>query len=121
MQNRTPESLDSARLAEFAAALSSESVPARVLGQARDCLADSLACGLFGSTQPWGEMMAENAVTESAAGPCTLLGRSETLPPAPAALVNGTAIHGYELDDLIVGAVVHPGAVVVPAALAAAE
>jgi 2-methylcitrate dehydratase PrpD len=111
----------SARLVEFACSLSRDSVPPRVLGQARACFTDSLACGLFGATQPWGRMMAENTLAESAAGACTLLGRRDTLPPAPAALVNGTAIHGFELDDLIVGAVVHPGAIVIPAALAAAE
>jgi len=111
----------SGRLVEFAAALSPASVPDRIFDQAQGCVADSIGCGLFGATQPWGGMMAANTLAESAAGSCTLLGSTETVAPAPAALVNGTAIHGYELDDLIVGAVVHPGAVVVPAALAAAE
>jgi 2-methylcitrate dehydratase PrpD len=41
--------------------------------------------------------------------------------PARAALVNGTATHGIELDDIVPGAHVHPGAVVIPAALATAE
>ena len=111
----------SERLVEFAIALSAANVPNRILKQARACLGDSIACGLFGARQPWGEMMAANTLAESAEGACTLLGQAKTLHPAPAALVNGTAIHGFELDDLIVGAVVHPGAVVVPAALAAAE
>ena len=101
--------------------MSRANVPDRVLKQSQACLVDSIACGLFGAKQPWGEMMTANTLAESAPGPCTLLGRPETIAPAPAALVNGTAIHGFELDDLIVGAVVHPGAVVVPAALAAAE
>ena len=108
-------------LVDFAVSLTERSLPPRVLKQAADCLLDSLACGLFGAKQPWGEMMAANTLAESAAGASSLLGRRERIAPAPAALVNGTAIHGYELDDLIVGAVVHPGAVVVPAALAAAE
>lgn len=107
----------SERLVEFAAALSRADVPGRVLKQAAACFVDSVACGLFGAKQPWGEMMAANTLAESAPGRCTLLGRPETIAPAPAALVNGTAIHGFELDDLVVGAVVHPGAVVVPAAL----
>jgi len=108
-------------LVDFAASLSVRHLPPRVLKQAADCLLDSLGCGLFGAKQPWGEMMAANTIAESAAGASSLFGRRERVAPAPAALVNGTAIHGYELDDLIVGAVVHPGAVVVPAALAAAE
>ena len=108
-------------MVDFAATLSERSVPPRVLKQAADCLLDSIGCGLFGAKQPWGEMMAANTLEECAAGASSLFGRRERVAPAPAALVNGTAIHGYELDDLIVGAVVHPGAVVVPAALAAAE
>jgi 2-methylcitrate dehydratase PrpD len=36
-------------------------------------------------------------------------------------LVNGTAIHGFELDDVIPAALVHPGTVIVPAVIAAAE
>jgi 2-methylcitrate dehydratase PrpD len=108
-------------LVDFAATLTGRSVPPRVLKQAGDCLLDSVGCGLFGAKQPWGEMMAANTLEECAPGASSLFGRRERVAPAPAALVNGTAIHGYELDDLIVGAVVHPGAVVVPAALAAAE
>lgn len=109
------------RFVDFMCALERNPPPARVLQQAKACMLDSIACGLFGSRQPWGEIMAANTAAESAPGPCTVLGQARGLTAAPAALVNGTAIHGYELDDLIVGAVVHPGAVIVPAALAAAE
>jgi 2-methylcitrate dehydratase PrpD len=107
--------------AGFLCSLRRDDIPPRILQQAKACVLDSVACGLFGSQQPWGRIMAANTHAESAAGSCTLLGHASTLAAAPAALVNGTAIHGYELDDLIVGAVVHPGAVIVPAALAAAE
>jgi 2-methylcitrate dehydratase PrpD len=36
-------------------------------------------------------------------------------------MANGTAIHGFELDDLHSGSGLHPGAVVVPAVIAVAE
>ncbi|MCE9641627.1 MAG: MmgE/PrpD family protein [Betaproteobacteria bacterium] len=109
------------RFVEFVLSMGRDEIPQRVIQQAKACILDSIACGLFGSRQPWGEIMASNTVAESAEGPCTVLGYPNTLAAAPAALVNGTAIHGYELDDLIVGAVVHPGAVILPAALAACE
>ena len=38
-----------------------------------------------------------------------------------AALCNGTAAHGFELDDLLDEPIVHPGAIIIPAALATAE
>lgn len=55
------------------------------------------------------------------AGRCTALGHARTLGMYDAALVNGTAAHGEDYDDTFEGGPVHPGAVVVPAVLAAAE
>jgi 2-methylcitrate dehydratase PrpD len=54
-------------------------------------------------------------------GPCTAFGHAGGLGPSDAAIVNGTAAHGEDYDDTFEGGPVHPGAVVVPAALAAAE
>lgn len=54
-------------------------------------------------------------------GRCTALGHSRRLGMYDAALVNGTAAHGEDFDDTFEGGPVHPGAVVVSAALAAAE
>ncbi|HEY9213086.1 MAG TPA: MmgE/PrpD family protein, partial [Ancylobacter sp.] len=54
-------------------------------------------------------------------GHCTALGHSRRLGMYDAALVNGTAAHGEDFDDTFEGGPVHPGAVVVTAALAAAE
>ena len=46
-------------------------------------------------------------------------GTDRRLPPAAAALVNGTAAHAYEFDDY--GGCGHSGAVVVPAVCAVAD
>ena len=109
MENQGGQSLGHAeRFVEFVCSMGREMIPQRVIQQAKACTLDSIACGLFGSRQPWGRIMAGNTVAESAAGPCTVLGHPAALTAAPAALVNGTAIHGYELDDLIVGAVIAP-------------
>lgn len=54
-------------------------------------------------------------------GRCTALGHRRRLGMYDAALVNGTAAHGEDYDDTFEGGPVHPGAVVVPAVLAAAE
>lgn len=54
-------------------------------------------------------------------GDCTAFGHPTGLDPAGAALVNGTAAHGEDFDDTFEGTPVHPGAVVVPAVLAACE
>jgi 2-methylcitrate dehydratase PrpD len=54
-------------------------------------------------------------------GEGTIIGRRERLAPIWSAFVNGTFAHGIDFDDTHPGAVVHPSASVVPAALAAAE
>ena len=84
-------------------------------------LLDTIGCGLYGASQRWGRIVSEMVLSERSHGNATLYGSQETVAPIHAALANGTATHGIELDDVILGALVHPGAVVIPAALAAAE
>lgn len=51
----------------------------------------------------------------------TAIGLADRVPAAQAALVNGTLAHSLDYDDTHLPSVLHPSAVVVPAALAAAE
>lgn len=82
---------------------------------------DGIGCGLFGASQPWSEIMAAQLFAEKSQGASTLLGYAAPLSAAAAALANGTAIHGFELDDLLPAAIIHPGTVIIPALLAVAE
>lgn len=88
---------------------------------AQFALLDTLGCALFGSPEPWSTLMAEEMLAEGGQGRCTIVGQSRSVPAPAAALCNGTAAHGFELDDHLDEAIVHPGAIVVSAALAAAE
>ncbi|AZG08267.1 MmgE/PrpD family protein [Pigmentiphaga sp. H8] len=88
---------------------------------ARWCLLDALGCGLLGSRQPWGSIVQDDVLEGSGPGSSSILGRRQRVGASQAALCNGTAMHGFELDDLLAAALIHPGAVIVPAALAAAE
>ena len=54
-------------------------------------------------------------------GDCTAIGFKRRLTAPGAAFVNGTAAHGEDFDDTFEGGPVHAGAVILPAALAAAE
>lgn len=108
-------------LIRFCQTLSVDAVPGSVINNAKWCLLDSLSCALFGSRQPWARIMAEEMIAEGSKGHSSIMGRAEMLAAPAAALCNGTATHGFELDDLLDEAIVHPGAIVVPAALAAAE
>ena len=116
-----PSQSPALRLIEFANALGAAPLPQSLMAQAKGCLLDALGCGLFGSGQPWAQIMAEEISAERPQGACTIYGHSGTTAAAAAALCNGTAIHGFELDDLIPSSIIHPGTVIVPAVVAAAE
>jgi len=102
-------------------ALRLQDIPERTREQAANCLIDGVGCGLFGATRMWSRLLVEEMLEDRADGNCLVLGRPERLTPAGAALCNGTAIHAFEMDDLIAATVIHPAAAVIPAALATAE
>ena len=108
-------------LGKWVSGLGLDDVPQEVVEHLKTCLLDSLGCGLFGAAQPCGVIAGNVAVAMSRGGPSSLFARAETVSPADAAMANGTAIHGFELDDAHVSSSHHPGAVTVPATLAVAE
>lgn len=109
------------RLAQWAADLRYEDIPPEVIAHIKLCVLDTLGCGLFGSTLPWGQTITTFASTLGAGAEATVWGSNRKLPAANAALANGTFVHAFEMDDLHALAVVHPGAETIPAALAVAE
>lgn len=110
----------SQRLGRFAAELTFADLPTSVVEHIKLCLLDTLGCGLYGSTLPWTEhvLHAMQAVDDTTA--CAVWGSSSRLSAPYAALVNGTAVHAFELDDLHPRSILHPGSVVAPAAFTAA-
>ncbi|MEO7729175.1 MAG: MmgE/PrpD family protein [Burkholderiales bacterium] len=111
----------SRELIGFLQGLDVEAVPAAVKDVAKWCLLDGLGCVLFGSTQEWSRIMREEMAAEGARGSSTVVGHAQPFAAPAAALCNGTAAHGFELDDLLDEPIVHPGAIIIPAALATAE
>jgi len=109
------------KLGDWVSGLSLANIPQDVVGHLKVCLLDSLGCGLFGAAQPWGVFAGNVTVSMSGGGVSSLFARLEKVSPADAALANGIAIHGFELDDAHVSSSHHPGAVTVPAVLAAGE
>lgn len=111
----------SIRLVEYLATLARQDLNAELAQCAATALLDNIGCGLYGARQQWGRIVSDFVLSERSQGKATLYGSTERVAPVHAALANGTATHGFELDDILLGSMVHGGAVVVPAALAAAE
>ena len=109
------------RLAEWIAGLRPTDIPAPTRRVLRYAILDTLGCALQGQQMPWTEIVARWVRSGGVGGPATVWGEPITsLRTTDAALVNGVAAHAFELDDYH-QTKLHPGAVVVPAALAVAE
>ncbi|HVL33152.1 MAG TPA: MmgE/PrpD family protein [Actinomycetota bacterium] len=108
-------------LAEFVASVRYDDIPDAVAHAAKrhvlDTIGVALAAAGTGSAAPSVDM------TRSWAGAreSSVIGYDFAAPAPYASLVNGTLAHALEFDDTHVESVVHPSAVVVPAALAVAE
>ncbi|MBO0746984.1 MAG: MmgE/PrpD family protein [Acidimicrobiaceae bacterium] len=101
-------------------ATSVATVGERIVDAAQSAVVDHLAAGLYGARQPWSGIVAEHALLTGQRGKVPLYGRPERCTAAIAARVNGTASHGFELDDFHEPSLVHPGSVVMPAGLSVA-
>jgi 2-methylcitrate dehydratase PrpD len=79
-------------------------------------------CGVaFGGTaRPWIAALHRWAERYRGTGPARLVASDITASPEVAAFVNGAAGHSFELDDTHDASMSHPGAVVIPTALAVA-
>lgn len=107
-------------LADFLVGLKGR-VEDRLLAIATDAVLDTMGAMVYGARQPWTRAAHAHALATGGAGPSTIIGTGRSTTPAMAALANGCAAHAFELDDVHEEAISHPGAVVVPAALALAE
>lgn len=82
-------------------------------------LLDWIACSVGGAITPVGRVILSYAL-EQPPGPCVTIGAGR-LTTESAAFVNGSLGNILEMDDTHSASIVHPGPVVIPAALATAE
>lgn len=108
-----------AAFAGFAASLELAAVPPDVAIRAKLLLLDSLGAALYGSTRPIVRQVKAVLMHTDREGDASVVGHPGRLACADAALVNGTAIQAFEIDD--VGVYCHPSSTLVPALLATAE
>ena len=114
---------ETVRLAEYASALRYDDLPSDVVQRAKDCVIDTVAVIAQGSGLPWSKIIVRYAQRVGAGGNCCILGAGG--PPVQAfaaALANGALAHAFESDNLTMpGVGVHPGATLLPPALAIAQ
>lgn len=108
-------------LAGYAAGIDVARLPPDVVARAKTCIVDALA-GCFALPRDR-RVLAALAVSAPRETPpaATVVGRAARTAPADAAFANAVASAAAETNDTFPATAVHPGIVVVPAVLAAAE
>jgi len=109
------------RLGALCAGLRWEDLPPLVRERSKDLVLDALGVALRGSIEPSTAPAVAVAREAGGAGRASVAGAGFATGSAWAALANGTAAHAIEMDDVTTESSLHPGAVVIPAALAVAE
>jgi aconitate decarboxylase len=108
-------------IARFVSGLQYASIPSEVRERIKLLILDSLGCALYGAHLEWCRILQDTLGKLDKDTSCALWGTPRRLSAPHAALVNGTEVQSFELDDVHRGGVLHVGAVVLPALLAIAE
>ena len=108
-------------IAEFVSGLEYDAIPDEVKSRIKLLMLDALGCALYGADLAWSRILQRALAGIDATRTCSVWGTSGQLSAPHAALVNGTQVQGFELDDVHLTGVLHTGAVVLPALLPIAE
>jgi 2-methylcitrate dehydratase PrpD len=109
------------RIAEFVAGLSYEAIPKEVVQRIRLLMLDALGCAIYGAGLEWCRILQRALSRLDASRTTSVWGTALKLSSPHAALVNGTEVQSFELDDVHRQGVLHVGAVTLPALIAVAE
>ena len=98
-----------------------EDIPAKALTVAKGAILDCVGVALAGARHPAGDIPSEWARHAAGAGRATVWGQDFKTSAHDAALVNGTAAHALDYDDVTWGLIGHPSVSLVPAVFAIGE
>jgi 2-methylcitrate dehydratase PrpD len=98
-----------------------DAIPAQALTVAKGAMQDCVGVALAGAAQPGGSIPAEWARKAAGAGVATVWGQNLMTSTHDAALVNGTAAHALDYDDVTWGLIGHPSVSLVPSVFALGE
>src|SRR5689334_6595678 len=95
------------RIAEFVAGLRYERIPEEVRARIKLLMLDALGCALFGADLEWSRILRTTLERLETTAACAVWGTPARLSAPHAALVNGTLVQSFELDDVHRQGVLH--------------
>jgi aconitate decarboxylase len=108
-------------MATFVSGLRYERIPKEVIDRIKLLILDSFGCALYSVDLEWSRILMRTLQRLDTSTSCGVWGTALRLSAPHAALVNGTLVHGFELDDIHRAGVMHLGAVTLPPLMAIAE
>jgi len=108
-------------LARFAAGIRFGDIPATVIDRVKLSILDGLGVCLHGSTLPWTQAVRDVVLEDGGKPIASVWSSGAKVGLTGAVLVNSTAGHAFEMDDIHKESILHPNSLSVPAALALAE
>src|ERR1700754_128735 len=108
-------------LARFAATTRYADIPASVIDKVKLSVLDGLGVCLHGATLPWTQKVRDVVLADGGNPIASVWNSGVRVGLTGAVLVNSTAGHAFEMDDIHKESIVHPNSLSVPTALALAE
>lgn len=108
-------------LAERASEIGYDDLPEAAIIVARQCIIDWFAVTIAGACEPAVAILRADLLSDGATPVASLVGSPEKTSTAHAALINGTASHALDFDDVNMAILGHPTVAVLPGLLALAE
>ena len=109
------------RLATWVADLTLDDVPPHVVERAKYLILDGLGCALVGAQLPWSRVATDAVLALEGPGDTAVIGTGHLTSAPAAAVLNGTFIQGFELDDFHPLAPLHSCSLLIPASLSTAS
>ena len=108
-------------LSRFLARTGFDEMPREVIERTKHLILDGIGCGLLAARLDWSRRAVETLRTLDGDGPAAVWGWTTKASPMSAALLNGTFVQGFEVDDYHPFGPLHSEACVIPAVLGTAE
>ena len=108
-------------VAHWAVSIHDTPITDDVRHHAKRAIVDWFAAAVPGGGMPPAQILTSALVDEAGAGRSVLVPDGRVAPLRSAALINATAAHSAEVDDIFRDGIYHPGAPTIAAALAAAQ
>ena len=108
-------------IAQFVSGLNYDKIPPEVRQRIKLLILDSLGCGMYGALKEHSQIATKGITLVDNSQNCGIWGTNIRVSAPNAALLNGTFVQGFELDDIHRKGAMHVGSTTLSAIVALSE